>query len=132
MTISEKVAYLKGLSEGLNLDTETKEGKILSVVIDILEDIGLSIADLEENHLALGDEIDQLSNDLSDIEDIVYEDEEEDEEEYFEVECPKCNEKITVDEGILEGGSIQCPNCGEKIEFDFDDETCPCCCEDED
>ena len=55
MTISEKVAYLKGLAEGLNLDVEkSKEGKLISVMIGILEEVGLSIEDLEENALALG------------------------------------------------------------------------------
>ena len=80
MTISEKVAYLKGLAEGLNLDTEkSKEGKLISVMIGILEEIGLSIEDLEENTQALGEEIDVLSDDLSDVEDVVF-DEDEDEE----------------------------------------------------
>ena len=83
MTISEKVAYLKGLAEGLNLDTEkSKEGKLISVMIGILEEIGLSIEDLEENTQALGEEIDVLSDDLSDVEDVVFdEDEDEDEDE---------------------------------------------------
>ena len=67
MTISEKVAYLKGLAEGLNLDVEkSKEGKLISVMIGILEEVGLSIEDLEENALALGEEIDVLSDDLAD------------------------------------------------------------------
>ena len=80
MTISEKVAYLKGLAEGLNLDTEkSKEGKLISVMIGILEEVGLSIEDLEENTQALGEEIDVLSDDLSDVEDVVF-DEDEDEE----------------------------------------------------
>ena len=93
MTISEKVAYLKGLAEGLNLDTEkSKEGKLISVMIGILEEVGLSIEDLEENALALGEEIDVLSDDLADVESVVFEDEEDDEDEededdYFEVEC---------------------------------------------
>ena len=65
MTISEKVAYLKGLAEGLAIDTEkSKEGKLISVMIGILEEIGLSIEDLEENTVALGEEIDALSDDL--------------------------------------------------------------------
>ncbi len=68
MTISEKVAYLKGLAEGLNLDVDkSKEGKLISVMIGILEEIGLSIEDLEENALALGEEIDVLSDDLADV-----------------------------------------------------------------
>ncbi len=83
MTISEKVAYLKGLAEGLNLDVEkSKEGKLISVMIGILEEVGLSIEDLEENALALGgEEIDTISDDLADVESVVYgEDEDEDDQ----------------------------------------------------
>ena len=47
MTTSEKVAYLKGLAEGLGVDKETKEGRILDAILDILEDVAHDIEDLE-------------------------------------------------------------------------------------
>ena len=79
MTISEKVAYLKGLAEGLNLDTEkSKEGKLISVMIGILEELAMSVEDLEENALNLGEEIDVLSND-------------------GEVECPSCGTRYAME-----------------------------------
>jgi hypothetical protein len=82
MTTSEKVAYLKGLAEGLGVDKETKEGRILDAILDILEDVAHDIEDLEENAWELGEAIDQVSDDLSDIEDIVYDlDEDEDDDE---------------------------------------------------
>ena len=131
MTISEKVAYLKGLAEGLNLDTEkSKEGKLISVMIGILEEIGLSIEDLEENTQALGEEIDVLSDDLSDVEDVVFdedEDEDGDDEDYdddwFEVECPTCEEPLVIDDKALADGMIQCPNCHDKFALDLSDDT---------
>jgi len=133
MTISEKVAYLKGLAEGMQLDTESKEGKLFSAIIDILEDMALNIEDLEENALDLGEEIDEISDDLAEVEDIVYGSEDEDDDEcccghddeepvFFEVCCPSCNNEITIDEEILELGTIKCPNCGETLEFELDDE----------
>lgn len=131
MTISEKVAYLKGLAEGLNLDTEkSKEGKLISVMIGILEEIGLSIEDLEENTQALGEEIDVLSDDLSDVEDVVFDEDEdgdEDDEDYdddwFEVECPTCEEPLVIDDKALADGMIQCPNCHDKFALDLSDDT---------
>ena len=129
MTISEKVAYLKGLAEGLNLDTEkSKEGKLISVMIGILEEIGLSIEDLEENAQALGEEIDVLSDDLADVESEVFgEDEDEDGEDYdddwFEVECPTCEEPLVIDDKALADGMIQCPNCHDKFALDLSDDT---------
>ena len=132
MTISEKVAYLKGLAEGLNLDTEkSKEGKLISVMIGILEEVGLSIEDLEENALALGEEIDVLSDDLADVESEVFgEDEEDDDEEdddeeddFFEVECPNCEESLVIDDEALAAGEIQCPNCETRFSLDLSDDT---------
>ena len=134
MTISEKVAYLKGLAEGLNIDTDkSKEGKLINVMIGILEEIGLAIEDLEENSLALGEEIDVLSDDLADVEAVVFDDEDEDdydeddEEEYdddwFEVECPNCDEVLVVDEDALEEGYIKCPNCESEYSLDLSDDT---------
>ena len=139
MTISEKVAYLKGLAEGLNIDTEkSKEGKLISVMIGILEEIGMSIEDLEESAEALGEEIDAISDDLSDVEKVVYDDEDEDDDEcgcgcddddFFEVECPNCGETLMIDESVLEEGVIQCPGCKQKFALDLSDE---CGCEDDD
>lgn len=125
MTISEKVAYLKGLAEGLDLDTQkSKEGKLISVMIGILEEVALSIEDLDENALALGEEIDALSDDLADVESIVYdEDEDEDEDDFFEVECPNCDEPLVIDEDDMEAGIVICPNCETKFALDMTDDT---------
>ena len=137
MTISEKVAYLKGLAEGLDLDTaKSKEGKLISVMIGILEEIGMSIEDLEENAEALGEEIDAISDDLSDVEKAVFDDADEDDDDcccddddFFEVDCPNCGETLMIDESVLEEGVIQCPGCKQKFALDLSDD---CCCEDED
>lgn len=142
MTISEKVAYLKGLAEGLDLDAEqSKEAKLISVMIGILEEVGLSIEDLEDNTAALGEELDAVSDDLSDVEDVVFGDDDDDDEcccdddddeDFFEVECPNCGADIEIDEDVLEAGSVECPSCGEKFAIDLcddeDDGGCGCGC----
>ena len=133
MEITEKVAYLKGLMEGMKIDTETNEGKILSAMVDILEDIGLELEDLWNAQGELEDGLDVVSDDLEDIEDIVYDEDDEDEsfdDEYYENDaeededcyattCPTCEETIYFDESVLEDGEVICPNCGEKLEFDM-------------
>ena len=115
MTISEKVAYLKGLAEGLDLDTaKSKEGKLISVMIGILEEIGMSIEDLEENTVALGEEIDAISDDLSDVEKAVFDEDDDDDDcccgdeddDFFEVDCPNCGDTLMIDESVLEEGVI--------------------------
>ena len=136
MEILEKVAYMKGLAEGLSLDTKTKEGKLLTVMMDILEDMALEIEDLYEEQAELEEGLDAISDDLSDVETYLYEmdgeydDEDEDEEdgEVYETTCPNCEEEILFDETILEDGCVECPNCGEKLEFDLSDLDCDCGC----
>lgn len=133
MTITEKVAYLKGMFDGMNLDTEkSKEAKLLGAVIDILEEMGASLADVDERFEAVGEEIDALSDDLSDVEEIVYDEDEDDAEEdddnFFEIECPNCGEPLCVDEEVLDEGTIQCPACEQKFVLDLSDEECECGC----
>lgn len=128
MTISEKVAYLKGLAEGLNLDTEkSKEGKLISVMIGILEEIGLTLEDVEENALALGEEIDALSDDLADVERAVFEDDDDDDfewdEDEFSVECPNCEEPLVIGDKELIEGVVECPNCESKFALDLTEDT---------
>ena len=129
MEITEKVAYLKGLAEGMELDTEKTEGKLLAAIIDVLDDMALEIEDLKDAQEELGDGLDAVSDDLEDVEDVVFgEDEDEDEYEYDEPDededcyattCPTCEETIYFDESVLEDGEVICPNCGEKLEFDM-------------
>ena len=130
MEITEKVAYLKGLAEGMELDTDKKEGKLLSAIIDVLEDIALELEDIEDEQAELSEGLDAVSDDLEDVEDVVFEDWDEDDDEYEEDEldededcyattCPTCEETIFFDDSILEDGEVICPNCGEKLEFDL-------------
>ena len=131
MEIIEKVAYLKGLAEGMELDTGKKEGKLLAAIIDLLEDIALEIEDIEDEQAELSDGLDAVSDDLEDVEDLVFEDwdeddEDEDEEDELDEDedcyattCPTCEETIYFDESILDEGEVICPNCGEKLEFDM-------------
>ena len=133
MEITEKGAYLKGLAEGMELDTGKKEGKLLAAIIDVLEDIALELSDIEDAQEELGDGLDAVSDDLEDVEDLLYgDDDEDDEEDEYELDdlgedeecyattCPTCEESIYFDESVLEDGAVICPNCGEKLEFDME------------
>ena len=123
MTISEKVAYLKGLADGLDLQEKpSKEGKLIAKIIDILEDVGFAVEDLEVEVEALTDEVESVAEDdedacgggccCSSLDD----------DDFFEIECPSCGEDIVIDESILDIGEVTCPNCGDKFSMDLVDE----------
>ena len=146
MTISEKAAYLKGLMDGLSLNTEADEGKMIAAIVDLLGDMAKKITDIEDTTIAISDELDEIEEDLDAIEDYILDEEDDedwdedwndqwdDDEEYeegfdfgdeestiYEVECA-CGEIIAFDEETLEKGSMTCPNCGETLEFTFEDD----------
>ena len=149
MTISEKAAYLKGLMDGLELDTDKAEGKMIASIVELLGDVTRKITDIEDTTIAISDELDEIEEDLDAIEDYILDEEDEDEdfdddwddedwddedEEYeegfdfgdedsiiYEVKCA-CGNVINFDEETLEAGSIVCDQCGETLEFSVDEE----------
>ena len=132
MTITEKVAYLKGLADGLDLDKDSsKESKLLTAIIDVLEEVSFAIEDLEEASELLNEGLDAVSEDLEDVEDLLFSDDDDcdcgcncdcDDRDFFEMSCPSCEEGLVIDEAVLEAGQITCPNCGEAFALDLVDE----------
>ena len=152
MTISGKSAYLKGLMDGLKLNTESDEGKMIAAIVDLLGDVTKRVTDIEETTIAISDELDEIEEDLDAIEDYILDDEDDydfgddddeldwDDEDELDEEDPEegfefgdedstiyevecaCGEIIDFDEETLEKGSIVCPNCGETLEFSLEDE----------
>lgn len=146
MTISEKVAYLKGLMEGLSIPTETPEGKVLHAMADILSDLAMTTEDLEQETNRLGDYVEELDEDLGEVEEYLFtseeedeesedeededdvvdflddEEEEEEDEDIYALECPSCGETIYLDESLLDETDILCPACHEPISFDIEEE----------
>ncbi len=129
MTVTEKAAYLRGLFEGLDLEEKKDETKLFKAMLDVIDDLAMSVSDLEDELALVSEQLDAVDEDLDELEGFVYGDEcdccEDDE---YEVECPACGETVYFDEADIDNGFAACPNCGEKLEFDFEDE-CGCGCE---
>jgi hypothetical protein len=134
MELGEKVAFIKGLIEGLGIDESTKEGKVILAIVDVLDDVALSVSDLEDSVDLLGEQFETLDEDVEELYGELFGDEDDDDDddfdgELYEVECPSCGEIICLDEDMLDEGEIECPNCGEPLEFDLDGaiaEECDC------
>ncbi|MBR6185828.1 MAG: hypothetical protein IKQ41_06145 [Clostridia bacterium] len=120
--LSDRVSYLKGLAEGLKLDTDKNEGKLIEKILELLSDMTEEMAAMRGEHNDLSDYVEAIDNDLSDLEDAFFGDEESDEEDD--------GEDVDEDDGIVE---YTCPHCGEEMtfevdSFDFDEDyLCPNC-----
>ena len=128
MELSKKVAYLKGLMEGLKIDDSTNEGKILTIMADILDEMSATVEDIAEEVDETVELVDTLDEDLGEIDDLIYGDDDDDDcccddddddDAMYECVCPNCGDTIMLGENIIADGSIECPNCGESLEFDF-------------
>ncbi len=135
MTISERVAYVKGLAEGMKLDNDSNEGKLFNAILDVLNDISEEIDAIYDDQLDIAEQLDAVDEDLSAIEELIYDDEEcsccdcdDCDDDIYEVTCPNCNDTIYIDSEMLEEEGIKCPNCGTDLEFDFECE-CECGCD---
>ncbi len=134
MNISEKVSYIKGLAEGIKLDETTKEGKILIEILNVLSDIAYQVEDIDSDLNDMADVVGDLDDAVMDLEDEVYGSEydddecgcgchhhgdEEDDEDLYEITCPKCQNTVIADFDLIAEGGMVCPNCGEPLEFDL-------------
>ncbi len=143
MTITEKTAYLKGLMEGLKIGKEDDMGKLVSAIVETLDEMALAIDDIDAHMDEVDAEIEDIEDTIEDIEDAIddidddiddicdaideiYDDDDEDDDDYdwdddelYELECPTCGEHIVIDEVQLGGGEMKCPACGEDLEFDL-------------
>lgn len=145
-SIKEKVAYLKGLMEGLDRDD-----KVIALIADILGDMAEELEDVQCDIGEMAEVVDEIDEDLGELEedfcelcdccddddDDDFDDEDDgdmdeldfdeddeelfDDEELYEVTCPSCSDTICLNEAMLDEGSINCPNCGELLEFDTED-----------
>ena len=125
--LSDKINYIKGLADGLDLGNETKEAKVLSAIIELLDDMAFSVEELEEEQDLINDDLDEIYDVVGELEDYVYDDEcccpDCGPLEFEDVECPACGAMIALDDDILSDDCSYfiCPACGEKIEIDWNE-----------
>ncbi|MDD2443051.1 MAG: AraC family transcriptional regulator [Desulfotomaculaceae bacterium] len=125
--LKSRVAYLQGLSAGLDLGAESKEGKLLMGIIEVLDEFADQVGGLEEAQEQMEEYLESMDEDLYHLEDEIYDDDMDSydtgADDYMEVDCPKCGETVCFDSGILADEDVievTCPNC-DKVVFINDD-----------
>ncbi len=141
--LKERVAYLKGLAEGMQISDATNEGKLLKAIIEVLDDVALAVDDIEEVQEQISEQLDSMDEDIAEIENKVFgeadgfedededddeDDEDEDDEDEDEVECPHCGEIISLEDAAFneDNTAINCPHCGKDIEIEWECECGEC------
>lgn len=126
--IKERVAYLQGLTRGLNVNEQSAEGRVLVQMVDVLQDMAEELHCLHSGQEDLENYVETIDEDLTDLEEEVYE--EGDDLEMVEVDCPSCHETVAFEADLLNDDDaleVTCPNCGDVVydtdlEFDESDD----------
>lgn len=130
MTITEKAAYLKGFADAAKLDDDKDITKVVKKIVEIIDDISLCITDLDDEVAAITEQLDAVDEDLGDLENFVFDDDDcdcccdddcdcccDDDDVMFELECPACGETIYLDDSIFDSDDdVTCPACGAVLE----------------
>lgn len=133
--LKEKVVFLQGLAQGMELDEATKEGKLLKSILEVLADMADEVADLSADLDEIYDYVDELDEDLAEVEEEVYGEDDDcccdgdcdcdddcccddEDEDYVEVTCPNCHETVCFSSDILEADEpieVVCPVCDAAV-----------------
>lgn len=127
-TIMSKVSYLSGLVDGLDIDKNTKEGRILTEIVGVLKDMAVEISEISESQKIVQEYIDAIDEDLAELQEDLYDEDyefyEDEGDNFVQIECAACGDSVYIDRDIIaRGEEITCPNCHKKIA------TKNCCCE---
>ena len=127
MTNSERAAYIRGLMDGLDLDPQAKETKLFNAIVDLLDDLCLTMEEMEDAYDELCGQVDEIDEDLGELEEEFYEFDDDDDD--YDCDCC-CNRDCDCDDC-----DCDCSDCDCDCDCDCDDEddgcefevVCPVC-----
>lgn len=118
--ISKKVAYIKGMAEGMELTADTAKDakdKLLLQMLDALDLIAEELDSIRDRQDEAERYIDELDSDLGELEEAVFEEEDEDDSlDFIEYECPHCGASVYYDQSAFDlSEEHPCPSCGKEL-----------------
>lgn len=134
MTLTEKTAYIKGLADGLSIDENTPEAKLIKALIDLCSEMADEIEAIGADVDELSDYVEEIDSDLGDVEEVLfdeYDDEDADDDDECDGDCANCLEDCEYNSDDEDYFEIICPSCGETVCFDesvnAEEIVCPAC-----
>ena len=124
MDLNAKAAYIRGLMTGMEFDADSKNGKVIAAMMDLLEEMAAQVTEHDDALDQVYDELETLDQDVDDIVSDLYadEDDEDDDSTMYKVTCPNCGQISTLDEETLMDpeGDLVCPHCGATFDVELE------------
>lgn len=134
--ITERTSYLRGLADGLGLDKEKKENRLLLEILNVMDEMAQKLGSVDDDLSELSDYVEELDSDLGEVEETLYggEDEECGCCDCDDCDCDDCGDcdccEGEEEEEAEEELSFTCPNCGRSVLLkasDIDYDQSPVC-----
>ncbi|MGN0179941.1 MAG: CD1247 N-terminal domain-containing protein [Monoglobaceae bacterium] len=128
--LTNRASYLTGLAEGLKLDTEKPEGKLIDEMLKLISEMAEALEAIDDEQAFVADKLDEMEEVIDIIGENVFGDDEDD--DVYTLVCDKCGAEIDFTEDDLDelaNGEFICPECGAEIELNFDECDCGCDCD---
>ena len=133
-SITERTAYLRGLADGLNLDKEKAENKLLLEMLNVLDELAQHITETDADLDELSEYVEDMDADLADVEEVLFDDEDDCDCCDHDCDCDDCDcDCDDCDCDCDQELSFDCPNCGKTVmikasDIDFDESpVCSAC-----
>ena len=129
MDLNAKAAYIRGLMTGMEFDADSKNGKVIAAMMDLLEEMAAQVTEHDDALDQVYDELETLDQDVDDIVSDLYaddddqdEDDEDDDSTMYEVTCPNCGQISTLDEETLldQTQELVCPYCNASFDIELE------------
>lgn len=137
--LTDRAAYLRGLAEGMGLDKEKNEHKLLLEMLGLMDEMAQKISDLDADVGELEEYVEDLDSDLSDMEEVLFGDDDDecdcdcdcdeeggcsycDDQEELSFDCPHCGKTVLVKAADIDyDESPVCEHCGKPFFVDAED-----------
>ncbi len=129
--LTNRASYLQGLAEGLKLDTDKTEGKLIGELLNLVSDMAKELESLDDEQAFVADKLDEMEDVIDVIGENVF-GEDDDDDDVYTIVCDNCGAEIDFtgdDLDDIASGDFVCPECGKTIELDFDECDCDCGCD---
>ncbi|MBQ8150980.1 MAG: hypothetical protein IJ041_10740 [Clostridia bacterium] len=132
--ITERTAYLRGLADGLNLDKEKAENKLLLEMLNVLDEMAQHLTETDADLDELSEYVEDMDADLADVEEVLFDEEDDCDCCDHDCDCDDCDcDCDDCDCDCEQELSFDCPNCGKTVmikasDIDFDESpVCSAC-----
>ncbi|MCI6376755.1 MAG: hypothetical protein MR842_03200 [Clostridiales bacterium] len=135
--LTDRAAYLRGLAEGMGLNKEKNENKLILEMLSLMDEMAQKVNELDGDVGELEEYVEDIDSDLSDMEDILFGDEDDecdgcgddcdccgeyDDEEELSFDCPHCGKTVQVKAADIDyDESPVCQHCGQPFFTDLED-----------